>query len=107
MHKAPPAIHKSPSAVLSFLLLGLIAIAVTSRGEPKSRPTSPSASQPPVLLELFTSQGCSSCPPADRLLTRLAEEEGVVALAYHVDYWNYIGWTDPFSSAEWSKRQNA
>lgn len=61
--------------------------------------------QPLVLVELFTSQGCSSCPPADRLLTRLVEEDRVIALAFHVDYWNYIGWTDPFSSKTWSDRQ--
>ena len=59
-----------------------------------------------VLLELFTSQGCSSCPPADRLLVDLAKEEGVVALSFHVDYWNYIGWTDPFSAEAWTRRQH-
>lgn len=65
----------------------------------------------PILLELFTSQGCSSCPPADRVLSRLAaspEWRGKIApLAFHVDYWNYIGWTDPFSSPAWSGRQEA
>jgi hypothetical protein len=60
-----------------------------------------------VLLELFTSQGCSSCPPADRLLVDLAQEEGVAALSFHVDYWNYIGWTDPFSAEAWTRRQHA
>ncbi len=60
-----------------------------------------------VVVELFTAQGCSSCPPADRLLAQLGEEAGVVPLAFHVDYWNHIGWTDPFSSAEWSRRQEA
>ncbi|UUX49685.1 DUF1223 domain-containing protein [Nisaea acidiphila] len=59
----------------------------------------------PIVLELFTSQGCSSCPPADRLLGELAKEPDVLALAYHVDYWNYIGWEDPFSSKEMSDRQ--
>ena len=62
-----------------------------------------------MLLELFTSQGCWSCPPADRLLTRLARTgvDGipVVPLAFHVDYWNHIGWRDPFSSRQWSERQ--
>ena len=59
----------------------------------------------PIVLELFTSQGCSSCPPADELLGELAKEPDVLALAYHVDYWNYIGWQDPFSSKEMSDRQ--
>jgi len=62
-----------------------------------------------VLVELFTSQGCSSCPPADRLLSAIAGEDGsrVVPLAFHVDFWNSQGWTDPFSSREWTLRQVA
>jgi hypothetical protein len=61
----------------------------------------------PVVLELFTSQGCSSCPPADVLLTKLgASGSGqVIPLAFHVDYWNHAGWTDPFSSHSWTERQ--
>ena len=59
----------------------------------------------PIVLELFTSQGCSSCPPADRLLTELGEHDDVAPLSFHVDYWNYIGWADPFSSDQWSDRQ--
>lgn len=63
----------------------------------------------PVLVELFTSQGCASCPPADRLLAQLGEEHGdeVVPLAFHIDGWNHLGWTDPFSSAAWTRRQAA
>ncbi len=65
------------------------------------------AAKSPVVIELFTSQGCSSCPPADRFLSELASSTDleIVALSFHVDYWNYIGWTDPFSSSAWSDRQ--
>ena len=64
----------------------------------------------PIVVELFTSQGCSSCPPADRVLSRLVHdgkvgERAVVPLAFHVDYWNDLGWADPFSRAAWSDRQ--
>lgn len=60
-----------------------------------------------VILELFTSQGCSSCPPADELLKRVQQEReaNVITLSYHVDYWNYIGWADPFSDPLHTNRQ--
>jgi len=61
----------------------------------------------PVLIELFTSQGCSSCPPADRLLRELGAREDVIALAYHVDYWDYLGWEDAFGQRAFSKRQHS
>jgi hypothetical protein len=63
--------------------------------------------RPKAVVELFTSQGCASCPPADALLTSLAEEGDVVALAYHVDYWDYVGWEDTFGSEDFSDRQRA
>ncbi len=65
------------------------------------------AEAPPVLLELFTSQGCSSCPPADALLGELVREPHVIGLAWHVDYWNRLGWPDPFANRAWSDRQRA
>lgn len=59
----------------------------------------------PVVVELYTSQGCSSCPPADALLGQLADDPDVIALALHVDYWDYIGWKDEFGKAAHSDRQ--
>jgi hypothetical protein len=58
-----------------------------------------------AVVELFTSQGCSSCPPADALLGRLADEPGLVALSFSVDYWDYLGWRDTLGSAANSDRQ--
>ncbi len=59
----------------------------------------------PVVVELFTSQGCPSCPPADLLLAELATHDYVIALALHVDYWDYLGWKDLFAKPEFSDRQ--
>jgi hypothetical protein len=71
-----------------------------------------SAATPFALLELFTSEGCSSCPAADRLLAETAaaaQRDGrhVLALEFHVDYWNHLGWKDPFSDPSYSRRQSA
>ena len=63
------------------------------------------ASTAPVVVELFTSQGCSSCPPADAFLTELRATPGIIALTYHVDYWDYLGWKDTLGGPEFSQRQ--
>ena len=73
---------------------------------------SAASAQTPVVVELFTSEGCSSCPPADALLVKLSQQgvsngAPLVLLGEHVDYWNYIGWTDRFSSSQFSQRQSA
>ena len=60
----------------------------------------------PVVVELFTSQGCSSCPPADAMLHDLAKRSDVIALALHVDYWDYIGWKDSFADPAYTQRQH-
>ncbi|WP_420407818.1 DUF1223 domain-containing protein [Hoeflea sp.] len=68
-------------------------------------PATAAASDFKAVVELFTSQGCSSCPPADAELARLAEEGDVLALSYHVDYWNYRGWVDTLATRDSTERQ--
>ncbi|HUQ05712.1 MAG TPA: DUF1223 domain-containing protein [Kofleriaceae bacterium] len=85
---------------------------LSSSSGPGEAPSGP-AGEGAIVVELFTSQGCSSCPPADRLLTAIAAAEvgagtarrPVIALAFHVDYWNNLGWRDPFSSSSATARQ--
>jgi hypothetical protein len=80
----------------------LIATAIAAGIAPAAR-----AAERPVVLELFTSQGCSSCPPADAMLGRLARQPGVIALAWHVDYWDHLGWRDRYASRQATSRQQA
>jgi hypothetical protein len=67
----------------------------------------PGASEPKAVLELFTSQGCSSCPPADKLLGEYAKRDDVLALSFNVDYWDYLGWKDTLGNPENTERQRS
>jgi hypothetical protein len=90
----------------ALLLLGVCALAALFAAKPGRAELSTTPIAGNSVLELFTSQGCSSCPPADALLAELAEKPGIVALSYSVDYWNYLGWRDTLSSAANSDRQH-
>lgn len=77
-----------------------------AEAQPRARMIGP-VGHPPVVVELFTSQGCSSCPPADEMLADLADRKDVLALSWHVDYWDYLGWADGFARPEFTRRQQA
>lgn len=96
-------------AALCVCLCLSLGFASPEPAPPSSAAPAPAPAPHPVLIELFTSQGCSSCPPADELLTKLGAQGAgrVVPLSFHVDFWNHGGWSDPFSSAEWTRRQVA
>ncbi len=80
-------------SVLSVLAAAMLSVATSA------------AAESPVVVELYTSQGCSSCPPADAIFAELAQRDDVIALALHVDYWDYIGWKDEFAVPAFADRQ--
>ena len=94
-----------------FAITGLMVVAaIRSAAAAGASPAHGAGAEPFAVVELFTSEGCSSCPPAERLLADLAtavrrDGRNVMTLEFHVDYWNSDGWTDPFSSAAWTGRQ--
>lgn len=87
----------------SRLLLGLFLAALTFAASPAAE----AAGKRPVVVELFTSQGCSSCPPADSLLSRLADRKDVIAMSLPVTYWDMLGWKDTLASEQNTRRQKA
>ena len=100
--------HFSAAAVTLAFALFVVYSAFTAKT--KAQTSAVDAGRKPVVVELFTSEGCSSCPPADALLQRLQQQQPVagaeiIALEEHVDYWNHDGWIDPYSSSEWTERQ--
>lgn len=101
-------IRKTGAVVFGGLLIISALMLISSQNKNVNQKT-PGASAPGGLavLELFTSQGCSSCPPADALLAEYAaaHNEHIIALSFHVDYWNRLGWADPFSNKAYSERQ--
>src|SRR5712691_12958707 len=91
------------------LILCLVVIFVANLNAQNTSLTFQSAREQTALIELYTSEGCSSCPSAETWLSRLKESPGLwkdfVPLAFHVDYWDYLGWRDPFAAKEWTARQ--
>jgi hypothetical protein len=97
------------SAKIFTIAAGLIVAALTTSAFMNATNPSKSDDKGFAVIELYTSEGCSSCPPADELVAKIQQENAgkpVYILAYHVDYWNRLGWKDQFSSADFSKRQN-
>lgn len=82
-----------------------VVAAIAALALPAAAQVSPPPGAGPVVLELYTAQGCAACPPADRMLADLAQRDDVIALALHVDYWDYIGWADVFADPEHAERQ--
>jgi hypothetical protein len=87
--------------MLKRTITGILGVWLATSGQVAAQ------SAPGTVVELYTSQGCSSCPPADEYLSELAADPAVIALALHVDYWDYIGWTDKFANPKYTSRQKA
>ena len=102
---SPPAVGDPPRRALSFALAGIAALVGHGSARAVDACTAAGARQVAPVVELYTSEGCNSCPPADRWLSALKADPAVVALAFHVDYWDRPGWKDRFASAAFTARQ--
>jgi len=94
-------------AALAFGTAAALALGASSAVSAAPACSAQSGAQVPAVVELYTSEGCNSCPPADRWLGALKSRDGVVALAFHVDYWDSLGWKDRFAQPQFTQRQNA
>ena len=100
-----PVIRRSTVWTLVQIAAALAAALLATRAMAEEACSVRSAAQSAPVVELYTSEGCNSCPPADRWMSRLKADPSVVALAFHVDYWDRLGWTDRFASARYTARQ--
>jgi hypothetical protein len=95
-----------PEAMRKALLFSLVVLALPSAaaGKPRHKAAAPGT---PVVVELYTAQGCASCGAANTFVAKLADQPGVLALTFSVDYWDYLGWADTFAKPEFAQRQKA
>lgn len=95
-------IHRTVGLLIAATAAGF----ALAEGAPPARCETHSGTQPPIVVELYTSEGCSSCPPADRWLSTLKDQPGLLPLAFHVNYWNHLGWQDRFATPATTQRQH-
>ena len=103
-HSAP---LRRAIALFALAVSATLALAAPTGASAADTCSARSGATVPAVIELYTSEGCNSCPPADRWLSTLKGRDGVVALAFHVDYWDSLGWKDRFAQPQFTQRQNA